>query len=82
MGLTTYPNWAHGDRRAKQVLQDYCDGVAALVTSGLLDPGMAGAMLDKHGVPFDAQCRIVKEAIHGQQACPDPNQAGDTHRVA
>ena len=74
MDLNPFPDWAEHDRRAQRGLRAFCDNVATLVTAGHISPETAGRRLDRLGVPFEAQCRIVREALQVRELCPEPEE--------
>lgn len=74
MNLNPFPEWAQHDRRLQRGLRAFCDNVATLVTAGHISPETAGRRLDRLGVPLDAQCRIVREALLVRELCPEPEE--------
>ena len=74
MDLNPFPDWAEHNRRAQRGLRAFCDTVATLVTAGHISPETAGRRLDRLGVPFEAQCRIVREALQLRELCPEPEE--------
>ena len=72
MNLNPFPEWAQHDRRLQRGLRAFCDNVATLVTAGHISPETAGRRLERLGVPFDAQCRIVQDALAVRDLCPEP----------
>ena len=71
MNTNPFPDWSH-DRRIRLGLRGFCDGVAWLVSVGHIDPDTAGRRLDRLGIPFEAQCRIVRDALAVRELCPEP----------
>lgn len=74
MNLNPFPEWAQHDRRLQRGLRAFCDNVATLVTAGHISPETAGRRLERFGVPLDAQCRIVREALLVRELCPEPEE--------
>lgn len=73
MNTNPFPEWSH-DRRTRHGLRGFCDGVAWLVSTGRISPETAGRRLERLGVPFEAQCRIVREALAVRELCPEPEE--------
>ena len=73
MNMNPFPEWSH-DRRTRHALRLFCESTARLVTAGLLDADTAGLFLDRAGVPFEDQCRIVREALAVRELCPEPEE--------
>jgi len=74
MNLNPFPEWAQHDRRLQHGLRAFCDNVATLVTAGHISPETAGRRLERLGVPFEDQCRIVREALLVRELCPEPEE--------
>ena len=73
MNTNPFPEWSH-NRHTRHTLRLFCESSARLVTAGLLDADTAGRFLDRAGVPFEDQCRIVREALAVREICPEPEE--------
>ena len=71
MNTNPFPDWSH-DRRIRHARRRFCESVASLLTAGHIDADRAGLLLDRVGVPFEDQCRIVRDALAVRELCPEP----------
>lgn len=70
MNTNPFPDWSH-DRRIRHARRRFCESVASLLTAGHIDADRAGLLLDRVGVPFEGQCRIVRDALAVRELCPE-----------
>ena len=71
MNTNPFPDWSH-DRRIRHARRRFCESVASLLTAGHIDANRARLLLDRVGVPFEDQCRIVRDALAVRELCPEP----------